>query len=147
MRRSRGLGDVYKRQEELTVDEESSEDNSSTISDTCSLSTPLIAHVGTSQDLPNDPFQPHDDNEFPDEARHDVPLLVIEDLDGRLIYARAGDGEAVFGSDGEFEFDGDSENDSSDNDYEGQLVRRYDTLQHGFCLLYTSDAADEATIV
>ncbi|CAD6888379.1 unnamed protein product [Tilletia controversa] len=37
-----------------------------------------------------------------------MSLLVIEDLDGRLIYARAGDGEAVFGSDGEFEFADDS---------------------------------------
>ncbi|PWN39951.1 hypothetical protein IE81DRAFT_325999 [Ceraceosorus guamensis] len=46
-----------------------------------------------------------------------VPLLVIEDLDGRLIYARAGDGEAVFGSDGEFEFANDSDSyDSTDDD-------------------------------
>lgn len=45
-----------------------------------------------------------------------VPLLVIEDLDGRLIYARAGDGEAVFGSDGEFEFVDDSDSDESDLD-------------------------------
>lgn len=46
----------------------------------------------------------------------DIPLLVIEDLDGRLIYARAGDGEAVFGSDGEFEFVDDSDEDDSDED-------------------------------
>lgn len=138
----KNLNDGEDDDEELTVDEESSEDNSSTISDTCSLSTPLIAHVGTSQDLSNDPFQPHDDSEFPDEARHDVPLLVIEDLDGRLIYARAGDGEAVFGSDGEFEFEGDSENDSSDNDFDGQLVHRYDTLQHGFDAQGTGDDGD-----
>jgi hypothetical protein len=46
----------------------------------------------------------------------EIPLLVIEDLDGRLIYARAGDGEAVFGSDGEFEFLDDSESDSSEDE-------------------------------
>ncbi|PWN19302.1 hypothetical protein BCV69DRAFT_50135 [Microstroma glucosiphilum] len=52
-----------------------------------------------------------------DIARQDIPLLVIEDLDGRLIYARAGDGEAVFGSDGEFEFvDSDEDDDSDDDD-------------------------------
>lgn len=49
-------------------------------------------------------------------AHLDVPLLVIEDLDGRLIYARAQDGEAVFGSDGEFEFVDDSDADDSDDD-------------------------------
>ncbi|KAE8220640.1 hypothetical protein CF319_g5866 [Tilletia indica] len=47
-----------------------------------------------------------------------MSLLIIEDLDGRLIYARAGDGEAVFGSDGEFEFADDSSDwwDSDDED-------------------------------
>lgn len=49
----------------------------------------------------------------------DVPLLVIEDLDGRLIYARAGDGEAVFGSDGEFEFVDDSDESETDEDMDG----------------------------
>jgi hypothetical protein len=49
----------------------------------------------------------------------DVPLLVIEDLDGRLIYARAGDGEAVFGSDGEFECIDDSDEDDTDEDMDG----------------------------
>lgn len=52
-------------------------------------------------------------------ANPDVPLLVIEDLDGRLIYARAGDGEAVFGSDGEFEFVNDSDEDDTDEDMDG----------------------------
>ena len=47
--------------------------------------------------------------------RAEMPLLVIEDLDGRLIYARAGNGEAVFGSDGEFEYIGEeSEEDPYD---------------------------------
>ena len=49
----------------------------------------------------------------------DIPLLVIEDLDGRLIYARAGDGEAVFGSDGEFEFVDDSDEEDTDEDMDG----------------------------
>ncbi|UZJ51675.1 hypothetical protein CBS101457_000995 [Exobasidium rhododendri] len=49
----------------------------------------------------------------------DIPLLVIEDLDGRLIYARAGDGEAVFGSDGEFEVIDDSDEDDTDEDMDG----------------------------
>lgn len=49
----------------------------------------------------------------------EIPLLVIEDLDGRLIYARAGDGEAVFGSDGEFEFVDESDEDDTDEDMDG----------------------------
>ena len=99
----------------------SSPSDSSTISDICSLSAPLIAHVGaaqgTSDNATHDGGAPAGFSTMEDvnEAvlRHDVPLLVIEDLDGRLIYARAGDGEAVFGSDGEFEFAGDSDDESS----------------------------------
>ena len=119
--------------EELTVYEDSSSENesSSTISDTCSLSTPLIAHIGTSQNHSGDPFGHSDDENFPDEAQHEVPLLVIEDLDGRLIYARAGDGEAVFGSDGEFEFAGDSEDYSSDDDHDGPFFNDLALPTHG----------------
>ncbi len=56
------------------------------------------------------------------QRRAEMPLLVIEDLDGRLIYARAGDGEAVFGSDGEFEFLGDDDEDDDDwTDFEDDI--------------------------
>ncbi|WFD33290.1 hypothetical protein MCUN1_000103 [Malassezia cuniculi] len=118
--------------DQLTIyEEDSSDESTSTISDTCSLSAPLIAHVGTAkQEQSTDPFGDVDDEDVPDEARHDVPLLVIEDLDGRLIYARAGDGEAVFGSDGEFEFAGESEEDSSEDGYDAQLVSRLPAQSH-----------------
>ncbi|CAO1638777.1 unnamed protein product [Sympodiomycopsis kandeliae] len=55
--------------------------------------------------------------------QQDIPLLVIEDLDGRLIYARAGDGEAVFGSDGEFEFVDSEDEDDTDDELEGLDAR------------------------
>ncbi|TKY84877.1 hypothetical protein EX895_005957 [Sporisorium graminicola] len=81
------------------------------------LDAPLIAHIGTAGEDPNaaaaDAVQ---DGAL--EPKPEMPLLVIEDLDGRLIYARAGDGEAVFGSDGEFEFVDDSDDDSADWEYD-----------------------------
>lgn len=109
--------------EMLTTDEDTVEesDGSSTIS-SASVSAPLIAHFGTSQELPGDVEGEHAEEPDPDEdksLKSAIPLLVIEDLDGRLIYARAGDGEAVFGSDGEFEFVGESEDDSSSDDLDG----------------------------
>lgn len=70
------------------------------------LSEALAAGAGTQ-------LMPHNPDAI---AQADIPLLVIEDLDGRLIYARAGDGEAVFGSDGEFEFVDDSEEESEEDD-------------------------------
>lgn len=103
----------------LTTDEdtETGADSSSTISD-ADLSAPLIAHIGSAHNL-NGSEEGQSGLGNVDEVgslRNAIPLLVIEDLDGRLIYARAGDGEAVFGSDGEFEFAGESEDDySSDN--------------------------------
>lgn len=106
----------------LTTDEElvsSDNDGSSTISDIGSLSMPLIAHVGTTHNAEGSDVHQHDGEhgELDDKAlKNPIPLLVIEDLDGRLIYARAGDGEAVFGSDGEFEFEGESDDESSDDD-------------------------------
>lgn len=109
--------------EMLTTDEDTMEesDGSSTIS-SASVSAPLIAHFGTSQELPGGAEGQHVDDPDADEdksLKSAIPLLVIEDLDGRLIYARAGDGEAVFGSDGEFEFVGESEDDSSSDDLDG----------------------------
>lgn len=81
------------------------------------LDAPLIAHIGTASDDPNaataDAAQ-----DGAVESKPEMPLLVIEDLDGRLIYARAGDGEAVFGSDGEFEFVDDSDDDSADWEFD-----------------------------
>ncbi|CAO1636507.1 unnamed protein product [Jaminaea pallidilutea] len=74
---------------------------------------PFLAHLGGVNATPQDHEQLHAAMEAGAQiARQDIPLLVIEDLDGRLIYARAGDGEAVFGSDGEFEFVNDSDEDS-----------------------------------
>ncbi|WFC93419.1 hypothetical protein MBRA1_000039 [Malassezia brasiliensis] len=109
--------------EMLTTDEDTVEesDGSSTIS-SASVSAPLIAHFGASQQLPGDAEGEHVNEPDADEEKslkNAIPLLVIEDLDGRLIYARAGDGEAVFGSDGEFEFVGESEDDSSSDDLYG----------------------------
>ncbi|KAJ1032734.1 hypothetical protein NDA16_000755 [Ustilago loliicola] len=83
------------------------------------LDAPLIAHIGTAA-------SEGDQNAAATDAAADgtvqpkpeMPLLVIEDLDGRLIYARAGDGEAVFGSDGEFEFVDDSDDDSADWEFD-----------------------------
>ncbi|WFD33016.1 hypothetical protein MSPP1_004073 [Malassezia sp. CBS 17886] len=87
----------------------------SVISDT-PLSEPLLAHLPTTHE-PGPADLRTDDDALPAagdvDLRHAIPLLVIEDLDGRLIYARAGDGEAVFGSDGEFEFAGDSDDEYS----------------------------------
>ena len=105
----------------LTTDEDitSLDDGSSTISDVESLSVPLIAHVGAAQDMDGHTSQQDMTNkeELGEKAlKNAIPLLVIEDLDGRLIYARAGDGEAVFGSDGEFEFEGESDEQSSDDE-------------------------------
>lgn len=105
--------------EELTTDEDSLSDgdSGSTISDVESLSVPLIAHVG-SNGYDDNASHPEGEEGVTDAAALDnaIPLLVIEDLDGRLIYARAGDGEAVFGSDGEFEFAGESDEESTDDD-------------------------------
>lgn len=105
----------------LTTDEDitSLDDGSSTISDVESLSVPLIAHVGAAQAMDGHASQQDITNneELGEKAlKNAIPLLVIEDLDGRLIYARAGDGEAVFGSDGEFEFEGESDDQSSDDE-------------------------------
>ncbi|KDN37459.1 hypothetical protein K437DRAFT_270860 [Tilletiaria anomala UBC 951] len=46
-----------------------------------------------------------------------VPILVIEETDGRLIRARATGGDAVFGSDGEFEYVGGEDTESDSDDY------------------------------
>jgi len=104
---------------DLTTDEDDDDDISSlesdsTTSDTASLPAPLIAHIGTQPSAARDDQTLVTDGDAA--IRNAIPLLVIEDLDGRLIYARAGDGEAVFGSDGEFEFAGDSDEQSSDDD-------------------------------
>lgn len=119
--------------EMLTTDEdtESVSDSSSTISN-ASLSAPLIAHFSTTRDRHGDEGDgddPATDEDEDGSLRSAIPLLVIEDLDGRLIYARAGDGEAVFGSDGEFEFAGESDEDVSSDDmgeYEHQPMPRLD---------------------
>ncbi|SPO35616.1 uncharacterized protein PSFLO_01087 [Pseudozyma flocculosa] len=99
--------------DEFTTDSDTDEDISDLESGV--LEAPLIAHVGTAQEL----AATHGDAAADaTAAQPDVPLLVIEDLDGRLIYARAGDGEAVFGSDGEFEFVDDTDDDSTDYEYD-----------------------------
>jgi len=94
------------------------------------LGAPFLAHFTSTQDgadLINggELIAAGENNELASSLlqQPDVPLLVIEDLDGRLIYARAGDGEAVFGSDGEFEFVDDSDEDDSDEDmtFNGRL--------------------------
>jgi len=104
----------------LTTDEASEDydDTSSTVSDVGPLSVPLIAHMGSAHDLESNNLDSKSNDIPSDEAalKNAIPLLVIEDLDGRLIYARAGDGEAVFGSDGEFEFAGESDEECSEND-------------------------------
>lgn len=104
----------------LTTDESSGDydDTSSTVSEVGSLSVPLIAHMGPSHEPDGNKhdFKPEDVPSDEAALKTAIPLLVIEDLDGRLIYARAGDGEAVFGSDGEFEFAGESDEESSEND-------------------------------
>ncbi|WFD25797.1 hypothetical protein MNAN1_000763 [Malassezia nana] len=104
----------------LTANEstEDYDDTSSTISDMGPLSVPLIAHVGSTNGLEDNEHNTGSKDMPSDEAalKNAIPLLVIEDLDGRLIYARAGDGEAVFGSDGEFEFAGESDEESSEDD-------------------------------
>ena len=81
------------------------------------LDAPLIAQIGTASDDPNAPAEDVAPNGAL-QPKPEMPLLVIEDLDGRLIYARAGDGEAVFGSDGEFEFVDDSDDDSADWEFD-----------------------------
>lgn len=104
----------------LTTDEstEDYDDTSSTVSDVGPMPVPLIAHMGSAQGMGNTELDSKSNDMPSDEAalKNAIPLLVIEDLDGRLIYARAGDGEAVFGSDGEFEFAGDSDEESSENE-------------------------------
>ncbi|SPO21629.1 uncharacterized protein UTRI_01113_B [Ustilago trichophora] len=81
------------------------------------LDAPLIAHIGTANgDASAATGEGAGDGTA--EIKPEMPLLVIEDLDGRLIYARAGDGEAVFGSDGEFEFVDDSDDDSADWEFD-----------------------------
>lgn len=101
-------------------DDETSSDNDASISDMEPMSMPLIAHVGATQGVDVDDADREsgdDDGEAGEQAlKNAMPLLVIEDLDGRLVYARAGDGEAVFGSDGEFEFEGESDEESSDDE-------------------------------
>ncbi|GAC96997.1 predicted midasin [Pseudozyma hubeiensis SY62] len=84
------------------------------------LDAPLIAHIGTTS-AADDPNAVDTEEVTADgtvQPKPEMPLLVIEDLDGRLIYARAGDGEAVFGSDGEFEFVDDSDDDSADWEFD-----------------------------
>lgn len=115
--------------DELTSFDEDEDDTDSDISDLHAdlMGEPFLAHVGELAD----PIAQSQIASLSDAAQanpsaedggavaqsQDIPLLVIEDLDGRLIYARAGDGEAVFGSDGEFEFvDSEDEDDSDDDD-------------------------------
>lgn len=96
--------------DQLTTDDDDDESDISDMEDGLLsapfLSEALAAGAGTQ-------LMPHNADAI---AQADIPLLVIEDLDGRLIYARAGDGEAVFGSDGEFEFVDDSEEESDEDD-------------------------------
>ncbi|PWN35767.1 uncharacterized protein FA14DRAFT_179134 [Meira miltonrushii] len=96
--------------DQLTTDDDDDESDISDMEDGLLsapfLSEALAAGAGTQ-------LMPHNPDAI---AQADIPLLVIEDLDGRLIYARAGDGEAVFGSDGEFEFVDDSEEESDEDD-------------------------------
>lgn len=120
--------------EMLTTDEdtESISDSSSTIS-SASVSAPLIAHFGSTKDLDGKDNAEQSNIDEEKSLKSAIPLLVIEDLDGRLIYARAGDGEAVFGSDGEFEFVGESEDDSSSDDMmepKGQAASRFCDQSH-----------------
>lgn len=83
------------------------------------LDAPLIAHLGTAASSANQSaVAGATAGDGTAEVQPEMPLLVIEDLDGRLIYARAGDGEAVFGSDGEFEFVDDSDDDSADWEFD-----------------------------
>ncbi|GAI98239.1 unnamed protein product, partial [marine sediment metagenome] len=78
------------------------------------LGAPFLAHIATAEELGSGAGG--EITEVGQFQGQEVPLLVIEDLDGRLIYARAHDGEAVFGSDGEFEFADDSDEDDTDLD-------------------------------
>lgn len=103
------LGDVEDDDDEFTTD--SDEDHDISDLDDGGLDAPLIAHLGRTPATDGE-------NINPVELRPEMPLLVIEDLDGRLIYARAGDGEAVFGSDGEFEFVDDSDDNSADWEFD-----------------------------
>ncbi|PKI85441.1 hypothetical protein MVES_000684 [Malassezia vespertilionis] len=106
--------------EMLTTDEDSmsGSESDSSISN-ASLSTPLLAHYGAAQTDSDQNDTLYDGEELDEDGslKSAIPLLVIEDLDGRLIYARAGDGEAVFGSDGEFEFAEESEDESSSDEF------------------------------
>lgn len=96
----------------------SSAESSSTISDAEPLSMSLADGINRTQHQMSEDLETHSPVQDTGDLtlQNAVPLLVIEDLDGRLIYARAGDGEAVFGSDGEFEFAGESDEQSSDFD-------------------------------
>ncbi|SAM77814.1 uncharacterized protein UBRO_01882 [Ustilago bromivora] len=82
------------------------------------LDAPLIAHIGTAPEGDRNAAVTDAAADGTLQPKPEMPLLVIEDLDGRLIYARAGDGEAVFGSDGEFEFVDDSDDDSADWEFD-----------------------------
>ncbi|PWN47271.1 hypothetical protein IE53DRAFT_371595 [Violaceomyces palustris] len=121
--------------DETTTDDDTDEDISDLEGGV--LDAPLLAHVGSTEGV-----QGTEQNA--DLATiatgQEVPLLVIEDLDGRLIYARAGDGEAVFGSDGEFEFVDDSDDDSSDMEFgvDGQW-RSWNSLGSGAAADYDDD--------
>lgn len=99
---------------ELTTDDEDSDVTDISDLDESMLSAPFLARealaAGASTQVAGGGA---------DMVGADVPLLVIEDLDGRLIYARAGDGEAVFGSDGEFECIDDSDEEDTDEDMDG----------------------------
>lgn len=118
--------------DELTSFNSSDEDDDISDLEDPLMGEPYLAHVGAALDSAEQSGQQAIDLNAAMEAgaeiaRQDIPLLVIEDLDGRLIYARAGDGEAVFGSDGEFEFvdsDEDDEDDDSDMDGFGALERQ-----------------------
>ncbi|WFC98771.1 hypothetical protein MYAM1_001503 [Malassezia yamatoensis] len=104
----------------LTTDDDTTSDSEhSSISSCSSIQAPMLAHMGLKHSQSN--AQNEFDEEFTEADQEEslksaIPLLVIEDLDGRLIYARAGDGEAVFGSDGEFECVGDSQDENSSDD-------------------------------
>ncbi|WFD42859.1 hypothetical protein MPSI1_001509 [Malassezia psittaci] len=104
----------------LTTDDDTISDSEhSSISSCSSIQAPMLAHMGLNhgqsdaQNVFDEDFTEADHEES---LKNAIPLLVIEDLDGRLIYARAGEGEAVFGSDGEFECVGDSQDESSSDD-------------------------------
>uniref|UniRef100_V5ET31 Uncharacterized protein n=2 Tax=Kalmanozyma brasiliensis (strain GHG001) TaxID=1365824 RepID=V5ET31_KALBG len=106
------------------------------------LDAPLIAHVGTTtDDSTAAAADAAEDGTL--EPKPEMPLLVIEDLDGRLIYARAGDGEAVFGSDGEFEFVDDSDDDSADWEFDQGGNRLFTGARnHGGLLAAPEDDGD-----